>query len=313
MSARSAALRPAAAAAAAGPVWRGTDLARSAPLYWVLRVACAFEFVGHGAFGLMTKAAWVPYFGVVGIPPELAWTLMPLIGTVDISVGLIVALRPMRALLLYMAFWGFLTATIRPLAGEPVWEFLERAPNWAVPLAFLCLSGFGRSAKEWLSIASRGALTRTLSLWEREREGAGSRRLDWLLRIATAGALVGHGAFGAVMAKPAWFGYFAAAGLPPSAGLVSGVGLFEIALGLLVLVRPIPALLLFVVLWKLGTELLRPLAGEPLWEFVERWSSYTAPLALLWVRGWPATAGEWLSGSGRGRPAGARAGRILAP
>jgi hypothetical protein len=26
------------------------------------------EFVGHGAFGIITKAAWVPYFEVVGIP-----------------------------------------------------------------------------------------------------------------------------------------------------------------------------------------------------------------------------------------------------
>ena len=72
------------------------------------------------------------------------------------------------------------------------------------------------------------------------------------------------------------------------------VGLFEIALGLLVLARPVPALLLFVVAWKLGTEVLRPLAGEPLWELVERWSSYTAPLALLYARGWPTTARPWL-------------------
>src|SRR5882762_11583966 len=62
----------------------------SGPLHWLLRLACAAEFVGHGAFGIMTKAAWVPYFGVVGIPPELAWKLMPMIGTVDIMIGLVV-------------------------------------------------------------------------------------------------------------------------------------------------------------------------------------------------------------------------------
>jgi hypothetical protein len=124
------------------------------------------------------------------------------------------------------------------------------------------------------------------------------RRLDWLLRIATAGALVGHGGFGWAMAKPAWLGYFAVLGLGPAtveaAALMAAVGLFEIGLGLLVLVRPLPALLLFVVLWKVGTELLRPLAGEPFWEFVERWSNDTAPLALLWVRGWPTTLRERL-------------------
>jgi hypothetical protein len=123
-----------------------------APLFqWMLRVACTLEFVGHGAFGLITKAGWVPYFAVVGFPEWLAYRLMPVIGTVDVTLGLVVALRPVRAALLYMALWGFLTALMRPLSGEPVWELLERTPNWAVPLAFLYVRGIGRSWREWLS------------------------------------------------------------------------------------------------------------------------------------------------------------------
>jgi hypothetical protein len=125
---------------------------QAGPLYWMLRVACAAEFVGHGAFGIITKADWVPYFGVVGIPPVLAWKLMPVIGTVDITLGLVVGLVfPLRIVLLYMAMWGFLTASLRPLAGESIWEFIERVPNWAIPLAFLCVRGFARSRREWLS------------------------------------------------------------------------------------------------------------------------------------------------------------------
>jgi hypothetical protein len=122
------------------------------PLYWMLRIACAAEFIGHGAFGIITKADWVPYFGVVGIPPELAWKLMPVIGTVDIALGLLVCfVRPFRIVLLYMTIWGFWTATLRPLAGEPIWEFIERVPNWAIPLAFLCLRGWPCSRREWFS------------------------------------------------------------------------------------------------------------------------------------------------------------------
>jgi hypothetical protein len=120
-------------------------------LHWMLRLACVLEFVGHGAFGILTKAAWVPYFGLVGVPEWIAYRLMPVVGTVDITLGLLVALRPVRAALLYMALWGFWTASLRPLAGEPLWEFLERAPNWAVPLAFLYVRGVGRTWKEWLS------------------------------------------------------------------------------------------------------------------------------------------------------------------
>lgn len=122
------------------------------PLHWMLRLACAAEFVGHGAFGIITKAAWLPYFAVVGIPPEWGWRLMPMIGTVDITLGLLVGLvRPARGLLLYMAVWGFLTASVRPLAGEPIWEFVERIPNWSIPLAFLLVRGFPRNRLELVS------------------------------------------------------------------------------------------------------------------------------------------------------------------
>ena len=118
----------------------------------MLRIACAEKFIGHGAFGIITKADWVPYFGVVGILLELAWKLMPVIGTVDIALGLPVGfVCPFRIVLLYMTIWGFWTATLRPLAGEPIWEFIERVPNWAIPLAFLCLRGWPCSRREWFS------------------------------------------------------------------------------------------------------------------------------------------------------------------
>ena len=127
------------------------ELSDSWPLHWILRVACASEFVGHGAFGIITKAAWLPYFGAVGIPPELGWKMMPIIGSVDISLGLIVAfVRPARAVLLYMTFWGLATASVRLIAAEPVWEFVERVPNWAIPMAFLFVRGWPKSRREWL-------------------------------------------------------------------------------------------------------------------------------------------------------------------
>ena len=48
----------------------------------------------------MTKAAWVPYFGLFGVPEWLAYRLMPLIGSVDIALGIAALLSPRRALLL---------------------------------------------------------------------------------------------------------------------------------------------------------------------------------------------------------------------
>lgn len=113
-------------------------------------------------------------------------------------------------------------------------------------------------------------------------------RLEWLLRIAVAGAFVGHGAYGAVLAKASWFSYFAVLGIPEetvtASGLMTIVGVAEIGLGLLALVFPSPGLLLYMAAWKVFTELLRPVAGEPAWEFVERASNMVAPLALFAIR-----------------------------
>jgi hypothetical protein len=43
------------------------DTTSASALHWILRMACAACFVGHGAFGIITKKAWVPYFAVWGI------------------------------------------------------------------------------------------------------------------------------------------------------------------------------------------------------------------------------------------------------
>jgi hypothetical protein len=125
------------------------------------------------------------------------------------------------------------------------------------------------------------------------------RVLHWLLRLATAGAFIGHGAYGAILQKPGWYGFFDALGVGRTAvdahHLVVVVGALEMALGALALIAPIRALLLAMFAWKMATEWVwYPLHGLPGWEFVERWSNYTAPLALIVVRGWPARWRDWL-------------------
>ncbi len=127
------------------------------------------------------------------------------------------------------------------------------------------------------------------------------KQLEWVLRLAVASAFVGHGAYGAVLAKPAWFGYFGVLGISHT-GVEAGalmllVGGFEIVLGVLAVVVPWPPLLVFMAVWKVGSELLRIPAGEPFWEFVERAANMVAPLALLFVmqlrRGQRVREGSW--------------------
>jgi len=250
-------------------------------LHWILRVAGAACFIGHGAFGVITKAAWLPYFAIFGIPEAWAWKLMPVVGAVDISIGVLTLIQPVRAVVLYMAFWGFQTACLRPLTGQGPWELLERAGNYGVPLAFLCLLGAGRSVADWFSTRP----TPTLTV---ERASA----IGWILRVTTALLLIGHGGFDFAMHKN-WTGYASAVGITPAAltahPLTPLAGWLECLLGLLVLACPMRGVLLFVFAWKLGTEALRPLAGEPIWEFIERGGSYGAPLALAWIQDWRRT------------------------
>lgn len=116
---------------------------------WLLRIAVAGEFIGHGVFALQVKQGWLAYFSAVGIAPETATTLLPLIGIMDILLALLVLIYPIRLVLLWMAFWGFWTALLRWIADEPVWDFVERWANWGAPLALLFLRGWGTSLREW--------------------------------------------------------------------------------------------------------------------------------------------------------------------
>jgi hypothetical protein len=104
----------------------------------------------------------------------------------------------------------------------------------------------------------------------------------------TALLLIGHGGFEVFMQKD-WSGYAATIGISPAILAAHPLrlvgGWFEVALGLLVLAWPARGLLLFVFVWKLSTEALRPFAGEPIWEFIERGGSYGAPFALACLTG----------------------------
>ncbi len=225
----------------------------------ILRIGAAACFIGHGALGLRHTAAWIPYFAVVGVGRESALALMPWIGVVDVAVGLSALVYPIRAVVLYLAAWGAWTALLRPLAGEPVWEAIERAGNYGLPLALFLL-------------AQGGGYREVLS-------GRRRRAIGWVLRLTTVLLLLGHGALQLIVRKPMFETQYALIGLHGAAvePLAGGI---ECLLALAVLLKPTRWLLFAVVAWKLATEALCPLAGSPFWVFIEHGGSYAAPLAL---------------------------------
>jgi len=243
------------------------EISGASVAYWTLRIGAACCFIGHGAFGFITKAAWIPYFGVVGIPEAWAWKLMPVIGAVDVTAGMWVLFAPRGLPLVYMSVWALWTALLRPLSGDSVFEAVERAGNYAVPFALVLLTAMPKTLRGLATLLGRPAQTSDVF-----------RRVMTTLKWTTALLLAGHGALGAINGKAMLSTHYATIGLPPTTTAL--VGWFEIALAIAVLVRPAVGLLLFVAAWKLATESLFVVAGAPIWEFVERAGSYAAPIAL---------------------------------
>ena len=122
-----------------------------------------------------------------------------------------------------------------------------------------------------------------------------NKLLEWVLRISIAGEFIGHGVF-AIQGKNDWIGWFAKFGVgdPEMAkNLLFWIGITDLAVALLVLVRPIRVALLWALVWGFWTALLRPLVGMPIWDFIERWANWGAPLALLLYYGWPRSLKSW--------------------
>jgi len=255
-------------------------------VYWILRIGTAMNFMAHGLWGILGRESWNAYFLVANIGPEAARPLAFQIGLADFTAGVMILLFPLRALLLYMIIWGAWTALLRPLSGDPWWHWFERAGNYGVPLALMIMIGFGEDIKDMFSKARLPEMTENRI-----------KVMKWTLRLTLAGFMIAHGGFAAidgVEGKGYLVGHWASVGLPgplmgPEAFLTI-TGIFEISLGILVLIRPFPPLILFIMVWKIFTELLFTTSGLPASEHhpyfniistVERGGMFAGPLALF--------------------------------
>ena len=255
------------------PRLRLADAAVASPVvHWILRVSVWACFVGHGLFGIRQKMDWLMFYQPFGVPDEVAFATMPLIGLVDITLGYFALFRPTRVLLMYTAFWGLFTALLRPLVGLSPFEALERGGNVGPSLALL--------------LGTAGA-----ALWSKPdvydlADHRHYRHMAILLAATTFLLLLGHGAL-ALGAKPLLVKHWASIGVIPDneagVSLVRKIGAVEAAAALLILLWPTRVLCLTIVAWKLFTEMLFVVAGDPPWEVLERGGSYGAPLALFVV------------------------------
>lgn len=119
--------------------------------------------------------------------------------------------------------------------------------------------------------------------------------VKWVLRLAVFGEFLGHGVF-ALQGKKTWVGWiqqFTGADVGVASQLLFLIGLMDLLIALIVLIKPIPIVLLWATIWGFWTALVRPFVGEPIWDFIERWANWGAPLALLLLFGRPGTLKDW--------------------
>lgn len=238
--------------------------------YHTMRIAAAMCFIGHGAFGIITKKIWLNYLAVFGIGPDLGYQIMPLVGTVDITLGLSLLFYPTRAVFAWLVVWGTTTALLRPLSGEPLAEAIERAGNYGIPFAVLLYCGLGRRASDWSScLRFDGDIGENVM-----------RRVRHCLRVVVCLLLVGHGWLN-LLDKKGLLDQYASLHLGDPVRVAHAAGWFEIIAALGVLVRPVRPILLGLLAWKMGTELFYP--RYEMFEWIERGGSYGAILTLWLV------------------------------
>jgi len=239
-------------------------------IHYTLRIAAAMCFLGHGAFGIITKPIWCNYFAVAGIGHDLAYRLMPLVGTMDILCGLVLLIYPIRAVAAWLVIWGLATASMRPLSGEPFVEMIERAGNYCAPLALLLLSQMAAPKKGWLLSRIEANSQPTAHYY---------RLVILCLRLAVVLLLLGHGWLN-LIGKNGILQQYTALGFSQPTQVARMVGLFELLAAAAVLVRPVRPLLMAFLVWKMGTELFYP--KWEVFEWIERAGSYGCILAL-WI------------------------------
>lgn len=243
-------------------------------LFFLLRFGVLGCFVGHGAWGIIGKDGWLTFFNVFYFPESLSKTFMPLIGVMDITIGIWSFYRPNRAVLLWAATWTIFTAALRPSAGLGMSEFFERGGNYGVPLAFLWVTG---------GFIVRNGWWKTLTIADMNLKSRGVQ-FEHITRLCLALLLIGHGGLALFNDHPVLIKHFTYFGIPTHGIEMRVFGGFEMALGLLVYLRPkTSGLIWFVLFYKLVTEFIHPIAGNPrdIFETIERMGDYILPILLV--------------------------------
>lgn len=245
------------------------SISREQKIHYALRIAVAMCFIGHGSFGIITKPIWCNYFAVFGIDQATSYQLMPIVGGIDILIGITMLIYPIRAIPAWLVIWGLVTALLRPLSGEPFAEFIERAGNFGAPLALLILSGVSPSFRSLFIRIDPKAPANPETM----------KRLETCLRIVVFLLFLGHGWLN-LIGKKGLIDQYTSLGFSDPFQVAQLVGIVEIIAACVIMIRPLRPLIFVFLIWKMASELFYP--HYDVLEWIERGGSYGSLLAL-WI------------------------------
>ena len=119
--------------------------------------------------------------------------------------------------------------------------------------------------------------------------------VSWILRVGVAGEFFGHGVL-AIGKKPDWIKWVVQlthVEVSTATTFIVAVGIFDVIVAAIVLIKPIKSVLLWATFWGFWTALVRPLVSvnisdifsltSPWLDFIERFANWAAPLALYYI------------------------------
>jgi len=120
--------------------------------------------------------------------------------------------------------------------------------------------------------------------------------IEVIFRIGIAATFFGHGYY-ALNGRQDWIPLLCAYGFDIETAqlLLPIIGLMDIIVALIVLLKPIRIILLWAAIWAFATAMSRPLSGMDVLEMIERSANWALPLTYLLYQGFPKSWQEFFS------------------
>lgn len=240
-------------------------------LHNTLSISVAISLLGYGIIGIISRQAWENYSEIFGMGKPVAYIFIYCFSILNIVLGLIMLIYPIRILAAWLMFWAVSAAPIFALSGKPFPEFIAQAGNFGAPLAFLVFYFKQPTNKGyWFS-----RVYRDNSTTEYIPPG-----LFFCLQAIVVLLFIGHGWLNLV-GKQELLDQYTSVGFHFPERIAYVVGFYEILAASTVLLCPLKTVLFSLLIWKIASGLFYP--HYTFFDWIRQSGSYECILALFFI------------------------------